>query len=185
MESAYGSRTDESWKPIDDFPYEVSSFGRIRSTESLFGLRIGSEVSIYTAGQPYPCVFLYKTDCKTRHQLRVHRLVAAAFLGQCPTGMEVNHKDHDKHNSCADNLEYVTSSENKLEAVKAGAFPLGERRWNARLTADKVARIWELAADGVRRADIAAQLGASESSVHHVLDRRNWKHLAPPEVAND
>ena len=47
---------------------------------------------------------------------RVHRLVAAVFLGDPPTPMhtQVNHKDGDKANNCAENLEYVTPRENNV-----------------------------------------------------------------------
>lgn len=44
----------------------------------------------------------------------VHRLVAAAFLGRPPTPrhIHINHKDYDKGNNSAENLEYITASEN-------------------------------------------------------------------------
>ena len=51
---------------------------------------------------------------------RVHRLVATAFLGPLPEGHETNHKDGDKANNRAGNLEYLTNSENQLHAYLNG-----------------------------------------------------------------
>lgn len=42
----------------------------------------------------------------------VHRLVAHAFHGECPDGNCVDHIDSDPSNNRADNLQYVTPSEN-------------------------------------------------------------------------
>ena len=42
----------------------------------------------------------------------VHRLVAARYIGPCPEGMEVNHKDGNRENNHYLNLEYVTHAEN-------------------------------------------------------------------------
>src|SRR6185369_6475365 len=46
----------------------------------------------------------------------VHRLVAAAFIGPCPEGCEVNHKDLNKANNSVGNLEYITHAENVKHA---------------------------------------------------------------------
>lgn len=42
----------------------------------------------------------------------IHRLVAKMFIGECPDGHIVNHKDLNKHNNRISNLEYITYSEN-------------------------------------------------------------------------
>jgi hypothetical protein len=44
----------------------------------------------------------------------VHRLVAEHFIGNIGKGLEVNHKDLNKHNNHIDNLEIVTRRENLI-----------------------------------------------------------------------
>ena len=48
----------------------------------------------------------------------VPHLVAETFLGPRPPGMVINHKDGDKGNSAAQNLEWVTSGENNSHAYR-------------------------------------------------------------------
>ena len=66
----------------------------------------------------YQLVKLHRdNECKTT---TLHRLVALAFVpGGGPT-MDVNHKDGAKANCRADNLEWVTRSQNHLHAVGLG-----------------------------------------------------------------
>ena len=51
---------------------------------------------------------------------KVHKLVAAAFIGPRPEGLEINHIDGDHQNNAASNLEYCTQSENMKHAVRLG-----------------------------------------------------------------
>ena len=83
----------------------VSSFGRIKSQ-----LGLTSWGCLEKSGY-------YRTSISLNSHKRVehvHRLVAFAFLGPPPSQhrMYVNHKDLDKKNNSAENLEYVTCSEN-------------------------------------------------------------------------
>lgn len=46
-----------------------------------------------------------------------HRLIAAAFLGECPEGMEVDHINGNTLDNRAINLQYLTPDENRLKYV--------------------------------------------------------------------
>jgi hypothetical protein len=48
----------------------------------------------------------------------VHRLVARKYIGICPEGMEVNHKDGNRINNHWTNLEYVTHAENMRKSYE-------------------------------------------------------------------
>lgn len=100
----------EKWKPVEGYEnYEVSNLGRIKS---LNYHRTGIE-KILKPGKTkkgYLFVSLYK-DGKPKY-LKVHRLVAIAFLPN-PLGLsEINHLDEDKINNCVSNLEWTSRWDN-------------------------------------------------------------------------
>ena len=67
----------------------------------------------------------------------VHRLVAEKYVPNPDNKPQVNHKDGNKLNNNADNLEWVTNQENRDHAVKNGLHPHGECSY-AKLTTKDV-----------------------------------------------
>lgn len=63
------------------------------------------------------------------YTLYAHIWIALVFLGPRPRGMEINHKDGNKLNCAAHNLEYVTPSQNVNHAYATGLQP--KRNWSA------------------------------------------------------
>lgn len=102
------------WKTLDGWAYEVSSSGQIRNLKSRV-LRPATNKKGY----------LYVLLCRNgrKKYFSVHRLVAAVFIGPCPEGKEVNHKDAVKSNNAVFNLEYCTHEENIAHAVALGIQP--------------------------------------------------------------
>lgn len=70
------------------------------------------ELKQYPKTHGYLYVTLFR-DGK-RYYLRVHRLVAEAFIPNPDNLPEVNHKDENKTNNFASNLEWCTSHDNKV-----------------------------------------------------------------------
>ena len=121
----------ESWQPVPGYEglYQVSDLGRVRSLDrTVWRQRLGKAMQWTLQGRllktkwvgraKYVGVSLSKNgQVATR---TVHSLVALAFIGPRPEGMEVNHKDCDKQNNALNNLEYLTHGENQRHAAQRG-----------------------------------------------------------------
>lgn len=103
--------SNEVWLPVVgfEFGYEVSNKGRIKSLERVKVAK-NKLMTPKASTNKYPFIALRK-EGKT-HQLRVHRLVAQAFIPNPENKPEVNHKDRDVSNNNVENLEWVTKREN-------------------------------------------------------------------------
>lgn len=101
----------EIWKNIKNYEgyYEISSQGNVRNSKT-GKILIGDKNN---AG--YKRVTLYSPIKK---RFFIHRLVAQHFCEGYQEDLVVNHKDGNKLNNCANNLEWVTRSENDLHAFK-------------------------------------------------------------------
>lgn len=105
----------------------------------------------------------------------VHRLVAEKYIPN-PEGKEqVNHKDGNKLNNSADNLEWVTNQENRTHAVENGLHLAGEDCPWSKLTASDVHFIREHSE--IDPWDLADILRVSEKTIRDARDGKTWKQL--------
>lgn len=61
-----------------------------------------------------------------KKRLYAHRMVSETYLPKIPEKNEVNHKDGIKTNNSLENLEWVSSSENKIHAMELGLREKGK-----------------------------------------------------------
>jgi hypothetical protein len=113
---------NEDWKPIPGYEglYEVSDLGEVRTLEREWisgrGVRRIVKPGIKNKTKDkdgYYRVTLCKSGKKTRKH--VHQLVAEAFIGPKPEGLQVRHLDHSRTNNRLNNLKYGTAKENSAD----------------------------------------------------------------------
>ena len=85
------------WKQVPDYPnYEVSDEGRVRRASTL------RPVAVVFNREGYAYVCLHRN--KKRKNFRLHRLVAKVFCPNYSDDCVVHHKDTDRTNNRAENL---------------------------------------------------------------------------------
>jgi len=167
---------DEEWKKIKNYPYKISNFGRVKRIKSMQGTFSGKILKPFNDGVGYLSIGLSKNGkVKTFY---IHKLVAEAFIGPCPENKEVNHLDGIKENPHADNLEYVTKSENSKHAYKLGLIKKGESRRNSKLDRRKVIEIKKLYEDGKHtQLELAKKFNMSQQAISKIVCGETWRHL--------
>lgn len=109
----------EIWKDIKNWEglYQVSNLGRIKSVKR------GAVKALDMNNAGYLRVQL--CDGNRSQKFFVHRLVAFVFVPGYFENAVVNHIDMDRTNNCADNLEWVTPSQNQKKAFDIKGFHAG------------------------------------------------------------
>ena len=174
----YGIHMKETWKRAVGFPaYSVSDRGRVRNDVARQGTFAGRILRPYSAGQ-YPGVSLFRGGGSRAEKHYVHRLVTEAFLGPCPEGKEVNHKDGDKWNPCLSNLEYLTRGENQRHAYRTGLKSAkGQKAGSVKLTEVEVRQIRHRYANGESQRELAVNFGMTRPAIQQIVTGRSWPHV--------
>jgi hypothetical protein len=114
----------EMWKPIAqlDNVYSVSSHGRIRSNARRVSTGLGryrgvGERIMKTCISKKGYVILVANFYGKQRSVQVHQAVAIAFISNPINKPSVNHKNGDKTDNHAENLEWVTVYENNYHAA--------------------------------------------------------------------
>ena len=109
----------EIWKDIEGYEglYQVSNIGNVKRVEHedyrcRQGYRVFKEryLTPNKDQNGYLNVGLWKNNTRKKH--KIHRLVASAFILNPDSLPQINHKDENKQNNSADNLEWCTSKYN-------------------------------------------------------------------------
>lgn len=101
----------EEWKSIEEFPnYEVSSLGNVKNIITGKVLKLSKRGNYYSIG--------LVNKYKIRKSIKVHRLVAEAFIENPENKKEVNHKDKNGLNNNVYNIEWLTHQENCIHRSK-------------------------------------------------------------------
>lgn len=173
----------ENWKPVPDWEgiYEVSDLGRVRRLVKGTGTKPGRFLNPCFGSNGYVLVHFHYQG--RSHARTLHGLVAEAFIGPRPHNFEVNHRDGDKGNNRASNLEYVSRRDNLLHSYKflgrsRNSMP-GEKNHKAKLTAADVAEIRRRYSAGqTTHKELAAAFSVAETTIAFITQRRTWKHIA-------
>lgn len=111
----------EIWKKIDEFEnYEVSNLGRVKSLQRWSGKKFYKREQIMKLYQNKKNGYIYVSlskDNKAKN-IRVHILVAKAFLDNPNNYNQINHIDGNKENNNVNNLEWCNASYNMKDMYK-------------------------------------------------------------------
>jgi hypothetical protein len=122
----------------------------------------------------YLGLLLSKNGVSTRRT--VHSLVAEAFIGPRPEGMEVRHGSANRTDNRAENLCYGTRADNAADKLRDGSHVSGERHYSAKLTSEQVAHVRQQLENAPRgtAARLAKELGVNRATIGSIKRGKTW-----------
>ena len=166
----------EIYRKVKDYPlYEVSNYGNVRSWKNnRWGKR--EHPKPLRAGLTCGRLSVSLQGREKRSRL-VHRLVAAAFLGDQPEGMQCCHNDGNPLNNHLDNLRWDTpSNNNNADKKKHGTLKYGEKCYQSKLKLLEVVEIKRLFSLGVKQVMLAKMFKTNPTNVYKIIKGIRWSY---------
>lgn len=116
-----------------------------------------------------------RTFNKKQKHVRLHRLVALHYIPNPENKPEVNHKDGNKLNNCALNLEWCTQQENISHAYSSGLSKHGEKHWRSKLTNIQVSEIKKLFLTERSDLKISKIYNTTPGAIYNIRAAITWK----------
>ena len=148
----------------------------IFNTGKIFSTKTNRYLKQHYDSCGYRHVTLYKGSKKNRITIKVHILVAKAFIINSDPLLktEVNHKDCDKSNNTIFNLEWVSKKENIQHAIQKGGC---NRTVLSPLVEAQVKLIPSLVSLGFSIKLISRLYKVSMTTIREIITGKTWKYF--------
>ncbi len=160
----------EIWKAIKGYEgfYEVSNYGNVRSLK-YNKVKVMAKVFIGRKRMHYHGVHLrFGGKCET---LKIHRLVAIAFIPNPENKPNINHVDSNRLNNNIDNLEWCTQKENIRHCISKGRFNRNTHEYGRKLPLQYRKVIKDIYLSGMHtQKEIAAKYGIARTYVTKIVN---------------
>lgn len=166
----------EVWKDIKGFEgiYQISNKGRLKSFKRVSDGKILSTKN--SKGWYLNVVLEYKDKFRS---VKLHKLVAEAFIPNLLDKPEINHIDGNKQNNSVENLEWVTRNENVTHAIKHNPDMLLGMMYHNKVLRSKIVQQFSLDGKFIAQyftsAEASAATGVCQRNIMQVAKKEEYK----------
>lgn len=166
---------EEYWKDIPNYEglYQVSNLGRVKSLPRKYVLK--EKILLFGWKKNGYSIVRLATGGSLKTKT-VHKLVALCFVDGYFEGAIINHKNYDRKDNRAENLEWVTYKQN-FEHSRIHNRPLrGEEHPSTKFTDEIVKKIKIRLRDGASQRAISLEFNISNPQVNRIAKglRKLW-----------
>lgn len=164
--------------------YEISNIGRFKSLSKKRNGNKDVIVKLFTSCHGYLKCTISKRQ--KRNNIEIHRLVATHFVVNINNKPCVNHKDGNKQNNVFTNLEWVTTRENNIHAIRSGLSSTKHLTYynslsvpTRKLSPSQVLRIRLLkdVCPAITNIKLASMFKIKPCSISLIINRNTWKNI--------